>query len=166
MLLIIQMLRLIPNTYRIWYGKTENGEGDRKEIARAKAYCISDVLKHAEENMIDKGTNHYQETKFDHKFIIISPCEKCGLKYTDPELCEDCNLTEFIEIEKNNDIPERFKLPSGEELFHDLTIEPNKRYAHYLIHKHAGSIEGEIPQIDKDEIYNSIIDGLMDDERT
>lgn len=160
------MLRLIPNTYHIWYGKTENGDGDRREIARAKAYCFSDVINYAKENMIDKDVEYYEETKFDHKFIIISPCEKCGLKYTDPELCEDCNLTEFMEIEKNNDIEETFKLPSGEELFHDLTIKPNKKYAHYLLHKSIGSIEGEIPKIDKDEIFNSIIDGLNEDEIT
>jgi len=160
------MIALIPNKYRIWYGQTENASMDRREIARVKAFCVSDVVDYAQRNMINAESKSYPEYKFNSAYIVISPCYNCGLKETDPELCDDCELTEYVEIQKDNNIAEKFMLPSGEELFHDLTVERNKIYAKNLLEKHVGSISGEIPKISKDEIFDSIKDGFIEDEKT
>ena len=109
--------------YRIWFGHGDgNKDGERKEIARIKAYNVTDVIRCIKSDILKNEVNYYADFSFSHFYLILDVCKNCDLKDTDNDICDDCEYIEFIEIEHNDKIKECFKV-DGENKFYDLTLK-------------------------------------------
>src|SRR4030042_38463 len=110
--------------YRIWKGYTD-GEQDqeRNEIARIKAFNVSDVIDHITNKILNNEINFYIDLNFAHFYMVLDQCKNCDLKNTDPDICDDCEYTEYIEIEHNDKVAEKLTV-DGENKFIDLTDQP------------------------------------------
>lgn len=106
-------------TFRIWQGFSDGGDGDRSQIALAKAYNMDNVITMVKNDILKNEVDFYEDGSFSHLYLILNSCKNCDLKKTDLSLCDDCEYTEFIEIEEDND------LDLTDQDYYDLTIPDN-----------------------------------------
>lgn len=116
----------IANLYRIWYGDSN----DRQEIGRAQAYDIDAVIEYVKTQYLKPNVEFYDidYQGDDLVYLMIDMCKDCIVKANpgdyvpegcDP--CEDCEISEWIQIELNNDIDPEFKTIFGVNEYADLT---------------------------------------------
>jgi len=110
--------------YRIWYGWSDIGGGDRYEICRVKANNMDDAIKFVVDEILADGVSFWEDGDKENIYMVLDSCFNCDLKQTDKDLCDECENAHYIEINEDNDIPETFKTITGENMFYDLTL-PN-----------------------------------------
>jgi len=111
--------------YRIWYGD----DNDRGEIARAKADDMDQVIDLIKREFLKKDVEYEEEGDDDDLILILDICSDC--EYRDKldedgeRYCENCTRTEWIQIERDDDVKPEFKTIFGSNDFYDLT-DPDK----------------------------------------
>lgn len=121
----------ISKLYRIWWGYSDVGGGDRREIGRVLSKSedlvfdfIKNVLMAEEYRESDRTT----EEEFGFLMDIPPECKDCTAKGVDchpeVELSEECGSTEYFEIERIPNVAEdrQFRLFTGENEYWDLTL--------------------------------------------
>lgn len=109
--------------YRIWWGSSNAGGGDRREIGRATAKDTDTVIEHVKTEYLKPDTEFYDIDYQDdhHVYLMINVCKGCPNDKPDNPHCENCEQSEYIEIDRDNDTDPSFKLITGENNYTDLT---------------------------------------------
>jgi len=112
--------------YRIWWGTSNN----RSEFAHIKANDIDKVIDFVKSEFLEPDTEFYSEDgDSEHLYLMIDLCKDCDKEElrrlndieSDYDLCESCEMSEYIEILEDNDTEEDFKTIMGTNEFYDLT---------------------------------------------
>jgi len=126
--------------YRIWWSDSN----DRNELARAKATDIDQVIEFVKAEFLKPETELYDIDYQEYGvYMMIDACKDCEFKDCrgcDPELeadinreqcrlcleykatvCENCEHSEYIEIQEDPDTEPELKTIFGTNDYHDLT---------------------------------------------
>lgn len=116
------MKNLETKLYRIWNGWSDAGSGDRCEIMRIRSYSIDDVIDYIKNKVLNYDVFYDELGDEKDLYLMIDVCNHCKLCDTDRDLCDDCENSEYIEIEEDNNIEPSFRLIDGHNYFIDLTF--------------------------------------------
>jgi len=102
------------HVYRVYWGDSN----DRDEVCRVRASCLVEALKAGLEFMGNPKTVDELYTG-DSMIATIDSCHYC--EFRGSEACEGCELSEYIEVELDDEADPSFKTILGTNDFIDTT---------------------------------------------
>ena len=89
---------------------------------------MDQVIEYVKDEVLKPGLGFEEDGEEDHVYLMLDVCDGCEAKEINAigraeydEVCEECQLSEYIEIDLDNDVEPDFRLITGENLFTDLT---------------------------------------------